>query len=146
MQFKTTCDGCGTKVFGVVSSLQKVGNRYLCATCASNPTDKPKYYCNACHNTSPTALRKGNGWIELVLYLFYIIPGIIYSVWRRSDPPNVCPMCKAPGLILASAAKPVDVASSEALRDEVECPHCAEKILARANTCKHCGKQVRVVA
>jgi len=91
-------------------------------------------------------VKKGNGWIELVLYFFYIIPGVIYSIWRRSDPPNVCPLCKAPGLVLASAAKPDGPTEMSLLRDEVECPHCAEKILARANTCKHCGKQVRISA
>jgi len=146
MAFKTTCDGCGTKVFGVFSSLRKVGDRYLCATCATNPTNKPKYYCNSCHNHTPTALMKGNGWVEFVLYLFYIVPGIIYSVWRRSAPPNVCPLCQSPGLVHAAAAKPAVEPEQIALRDEIDCPHCAERILAKANTCKHCGKQVRVVA
>jgi len=82
---------------------------------------------------------KGNGWIELVLYLFYIIPGIIYSIWRRSGEPNVCPLCKAAGLVPVSAAKPN--ASAE-LRDEIECPSCAEMILAKAKICKHCGMDV----
>lgn len=27
-------------------------------------------------------------------------------------------------------------------RVERECPHCAEPILARANVCKHCGRDV----
>lgn len=146
MQFKMTCDACGTKVLGVFSSLRKVGDRHLCSVCATNPTGSPKYYCNSCHNYTPTAVMKGNGWIELVLYLFYIIPGIIYSIWRRSDAPNVCPLCKAPGLVLAAAAKEAPATSVTQARDEVECPYCAEKILARANVCKHCGKQVRVSA
>lgn len=84
------------------------------------------------------------GWVEFVLYLCYLFPGIIYSVWRRSDKPNVCPLCNTPGLVSAAVAKAKPAAAIET-RDEIDCPHCAERILARANTCKHCGKQVRVI-
>lgn len=31
-------------------------------------------------------------------------------------------------------------------RDERDCPHCAERILARAKVCKHCGHEVEPVA
>ena len=143
MGLKTTCDSCGQGVLGITSSLKKVNGRYLCAQCATNPTDKPKYYCNACHNFTPHALKKGNGWIELVLYLMYIVPGIIYSIWRRSGAPNVCPLCRAASLVPAAVAKPISANVMQNSRDEVDCPFCAEKILARANVCKHCGKQVR---
>ncbi len=144
MGLKTTCDGCGRGVVGVLSSLRNVNGRYLCPACVANPTGILKYYCNSCHNCSPTALMKGNSWIEFVLYLFYIIPGIVYSVWRRSEQPNICPLCKTPGLVPAAAAKPQGPAQLGESRQEVECPHCAEKILAKAKVCKHCGKQVRV--
>ncbi len=30
----------------------------------------------------------------------------------------------------------------EDVRNEIECPWCAEKILAKANLCKHCGKEL----
>jgi DNA-directed RNA polymerase subunit RPC12/RpoP len=124
-------------------------------------------YCNSCHNITRLPQMKGNGWIELVLYLCYFIPGVIYSIWRRSGEPNVCPLCKAAGLIPASAAKPnasdelngqphcsellpVDNAeksnASAELRDEIECPSCAEKILAKAKICKHCGGDVNTNA
>lgn len=104
-----------------------------------------RYYCNHCHNYTNEALKKGNGWIELVLYLFYIIPGVIYSIWRRSGPPPVCPLCKAAALVPSAVAKPIAV-RNESAREEVDCPFCAERILAKAAVCKHCGKQVRVTA
>jgi hypothetical protein len=31
-------------------------------------------------------------------------------------------------------------------RVERECPYCAEKILARAKVCKHCGREVEPVS
>ena len=33
-----------------------------------------------------------------------------------------------------------------AAREERDCPHCAERILARARVCKHCGRDVEPVA
>ena len=33
----------------------------------------------------------------------------------------------------------------QAVRDEKDCPHCAEPILAKANVCKHCGRDVAFV-
>ena len=143
MGLKTNCDGCGTVS---LSSLRKINGRYLCNACASNPDGKPRYYCNACHNFTPNANKKGSTLIEVVLYLCWIIPGLIYSIWRRNSPPNVCPLCQAASLVPAASAKPAQDSSKLLSRDEVECPHCAEKILARANICKHCGKQVRVSA
>ena len=108
----------------------------------TNEVASAKYYCNNCQAYSNTALMRGNGWIELVLYLCYIVPGIIYSIWRRSGIPNVCSSCKKEGVVLSALVG--DRAIIGAIRDEVDCPHCAEKILARAKVCKHCGQQVRV--
>jgi DNA-directed RNA polymerase subunit RPC12/RpoP len=80
-----------------------------------------------------------------VLWLCYIIPGLIYSIWRRSGAPSVCPTCNKETLIPAALANPEGAKDSvpQAVgRDEVECPWCAERILAKAKICKHCGKEV----
>ena len=37
----------------------------------------------------------GNSGIELVLYLFFIIPGLIYSSWRSSAATMGCPKCQS---------------------------------------------------
>lgn len=45
-----------------------------------------------------------------------------------------------------AAAKPVAPAGTAPLREERDCPFCAEKILTKARVCKHCGRDVEPVA
>jgi hypothetical protein len=59
--------------------------------------------CTHCGTADRTRL-PGSGWIELVLYLFYIVPGVIYSIWRRTGSP-ACAACGQRSLI--SAQTPV---------------------------------------
>ena len=41
---------------------------------------------------------------------------------------------------LAKSTAIVSESTQTATRDEIDCPWCAEKILAKAKICKHCGK------
>jgi hypothetical protein len=69
--------------------------------------DKPKLaqqdalqqrICLQCHQMGKPEY-PGSGWIELILYLFYFVPGLLYSIWRRSKG-VICPSCKTPTMIL----------------------------------------------
>jgi len=91
-----------------------------------------RYYCTHCRTHSNTAVRKGNGWIEVVLYCFAIIPGLIYSIWRRSGKLNGCPTCGNATLVPASMGEPSP-------DTHVRCPDCAELVRREARKCKHCG-------
>jgi len=42
---------------------------------------------------------KGSLLIEIVLWLFLLIPGFIYSAWRQSSYRKVCSMCGSEDLI-----------------------------------------------
>src|SRR4051812_30430032 len=55
--------------------------------------------CTNCHFVG-TAKMPGAGWIEFLLYFFYCVPGIFYSIWRRRKiKRNVCPACGMPAMI-----------------------------------------------
>ena len=41
----------------------------------------------------------GSGWIELVLWLCYIVPGLIYSIWRRTKRNAACAACSSRELV-----------------------------------------------
>lgn len=126
MGLKIACDTCGRTVLGVFSSLKNINGKSLCATCLSNPDGVAQYYCPSCNAYFLNKGIKGNGWIELILYLLYIIPGIIYSIWRRSGA-GVCAKCKSASLISAAAGT------------HIKCPDCKELVLKDARKCKHCG-------
>ena len=93
--------------------------------------------CTKCHKTCDAGIMAGSGWIELILWFCYIIPGLIYTIWRRSGEPTVCPHCKTNSL------NPYENKNTSfAVRNEVSCEWCAEPILANAKICKHCKKEV----
>lgn len=98
-----------------------------------------EYWCTTCHHDAKAAKRPGSIWIEIVLWLFFIIPGVIYSIWRLASSAKVCPHCGMATLIPA-AVKPDT--PKPITRTEKSCPHCAEPILAQAKVCKHCGRDV----
>ena len=50
--------------------------------------------CAVCGHVGPTrTVTPGSFLIELILWLFIIIPGLIYSIWRHSARHEVCAAC-----------------------------------------------------
>lgn len=51
-------------------------------------------YCTACGVEAPTASKtRGSMAIEIFLWLCFIFPGVIYSLWRMSSRSQVCSSC-----------------------------------------------------
>lgn len=76
--------------------------------------------CTQCGYTgdSKNAI-KGSGGVELLLWLFFIIPGLIYSVWRSSSRHLVCPKCKNPNLIPLDSPRARKIMRESMSEDEV---------------------------
>ena len=57
--------------------------------------------CTRCATLGePMMTLRGSGAVELALWLLILVPGIIYSVWRRSSPPvQQCPACGSEELV-----------------------------------------------
>jgi len=56
--------------------------------------------CKDCgfHGNIPTR-RQGSLGIELVLWFFFLVPGLIYTLWRSSRRACVCPSCGGAAVI-----------------------------------------------
>lgn len=58
------------------------------------------YICTSCgYKGKSKKWTKGSFGIELLLWFFFIIPGLIYSIWRLTNKVEVCPSCKQPTMI-----------------------------------------------
>ena len=59
-----------------------------------------KMICGNCGTAGKPKLHtKGSIAIEIILWCFFIVPGLIYSVWRMTTKEEVCRTCKQPGLV-----------------------------------------------
>ena len=56
--------------------------------------------CTTCGHTGKTKLEtKGSIGIELCLWLLFIIPGLIYTLWRLTSRYEACRKCKSSTVI-----------------------------------------------
>lgn len=56
--------------------------------------------CTNCgYQGQPERIIKGSVLVEIFLWLLFLLPGIIYSIWRCSTKAKVCPNCMAPNMI-----------------------------------------------
>lgn len=70
--------------------------------------------CMRCEETSvPETPAKGSLALEVLLWLFAILPGLVYSVWRRTGRTPSCPVCGSEELV------PAHVPKGERISDEL---------------------------
>lgn len=63
-------------------------------------------YCTACGIVGYAQFRKdGSASIEILLWLLALLPGLIYSIWRRSTERWVCEKCGSTSLIPVDSPK-----------------------------------------
>jgi len=60
--------------------------------------------CTRCESQGRSATRtKGSFAIELILWLLFIVPGLIYSIWRLSSRQTVCAVCQSESVVPISS-------------------------------------------
>jgi len=67
------------------------------------PTPGSKLCTNCCYVGRRIEITKGSFGVELALWLLFLAPGIIYSIWRLTSRYMACPKCKAPNMIPADS-------------------------------------------
>jgi ribosomal protein L40E len=93
-----TCPSCGQGVSGAALLSENVNPVKVSPTGVVTPRDG--LYCKACGNVGhPKTHTRGSFWIEVVLWICLIIPGVCYSLWRLTSRQKVCRYCKSPDLI-----------------------------------------------
>jgi hypothetical protein len=58
---------------------------------------QPTYVCSNCRSLiNPWSDRPGSFALEFFLWLCFLVPGFLYSIWRLSSSRIIsCPVCKA---------------------------------------------------
>jgi hypothetical protein len=62
------------------------------------------YVCTVCGFVGPAkTITPGSFLIELVAWIVFLIPGVIYSLWRISARKRVCSGCGSQGIVPATS-------------------------------------------
>ncbi|PWB77279.1 MAG: hypothetical protein C3F08_10135 [Candidatus Methylomirabilota bacterium] len=79
-----------------------VGGRAILSL-SSRRSEEP-LLCTTCGGQTdmPQSQIRGSRVIEIILWLAFVIPGLLYSLWRQSTRQKVCPTCGSATLILAN--------------------------------------------
>jgi hypothetical protein len=64
---------------------------------------EPSVCTNCGHVGDTRSVTKGHFALEVVLWLCFLVPGIIYSVWRLTTRREACPVCENTNLLPRSA-------------------------------------------
>lgn len=56
--------------------------------------------CKSCGTIGkPKTITKGSIFIEIVLWIAFIVPGLIYSIWRHTSRYKACKQCYSSELV-----------------------------------------------
>ena len=63
-------------------------------------------FCQNCgFQGKPKRYIKGSIFTEILLWICFLLPGLIYSIWRLSSRFRGCPSCRAPNMIPLDSPK-----------------------------------------
>ena len=82
--------------------------------------------CTQCgHVGKPKRIAKGSLGVEIVLWLCFLIPGLIYSVWRSSSYHPACAKCESTDMI------PVDSPRAKKILQEMDPEKSIDEVVAQ---------------
>ena len=59
-----------------------------------------EFICRLCSHVGPRELKKkGRASVEIILWLLFLIPGLVYSIWCRTGRWYACQECGHPGMV-----------------------------------------------
>jgi hypothetical protein len=59
-----------------------------------------EFVCADCGTVGkPSTETRGSIFIEIILWLAFLVPGLIYSIWRLTTRRNVCRVCRGARLL-----------------------------------------------
>lgn len=60
--------------------------------------------CQSCGTTGKTRTETpGSIFIEIILWFCFLVPGMIYTIWRHTKKHQVCPACGSAAVIPADS-------------------------------------------
>ena len=72
-------------------------------------------HCLQCgHEGVPQRIMPGSIFMEIILWLMFLIPGLIYSAWRHIAVYDGCALCKSKGLIPISSPRAAQLRGPDA--------------------------------
>lgn len=74
--------------------------------------------CTNCYYRGTESARKGSLGVEILLWLFFIIPGIVYSVWRSSS--KICPKCGQATLVPEDSPRGIEISKKHSVVESGE--------------------------
>ena len=76
-------------------------------------------FCERCHTiAAPIKRTKGSMTMELFLWLFFLLPGLFYSIWRLTTRAEVCSACGSDALIPPASPKALSLRREHKKRAE----------------------------
>lgn len=95
--------------------------------------------CRDCGTVGePETVTKGSLAIEVVAWLCFLIPGVIYSIWRHTSRHDGCRACGSSALIPLDT--PQGAALSQGHRPKVEAPRPPRPAAIRAGSGRALGR------
>lgn len=67
---------------------------------------KPMFVCTECGSRmTPVEITQGSIGMEILLWLVFLVPGFIYSLWRLASRKKVCPKCSSDKFVPVTTPK-----------------------------------------